>query len=450
MHQRLLLAFLIFAHLAAACGPPAEGAAPAAATSGEEGLPPQVGDAPPTLTPTVVANTAAAAEVVPVADPIAVSPDIYKVVLDGPRMRILEGTWKPKQSDKPHGHPPLVAYALTDVRGLAHGESGDPVRVELKAGQAFFQNAVRSHTFENVGKKPARFLIVELKQGVPPEPMPDGYASDAVAASPDVYRRIFEDRQVRVLHAAWEPGKLDELHAHPGLAAYFLTDIDAKLHGSFGQTTDIQRKAGQALFQKPVRGHMLENVGKKLARMVLFEPKAPAFGGASASAAAGEGGSATLPVEEGDGEVSSFVDTDTGVKLDIGGGFTFEVQPGVKFSTVVTFKKTTRRPSNSHVGGGFTRHAATLDFDGTEETLAKPVLVGIGIRRMPTKKGARFVLAMEYESECTKQNRRYELEYGGCSSWKIIPTEFDEERGKVIAKLSSTGGYRLQFGWIPE
>ena len=70
---------------------------------------------------------------------------------------------------------------------------------------------------------------------------------------------------------------------------------------------------------------------------------------------------------------------------------------------------------------------------------------------MPTGSGrVLFVLAQESSVECTAANKRWRLRDGGCSSWTIIPAEFDEARGKVVAKLTESGGYRLQFGWVPD
>jgi hypothetical protein len=459
---------LLLCCLAIACGGSGTAEPSAAAASGSESAalppppPPESGPETPAAVPDSVPNTPAAAQVVPVADPVAATPVVYKVVLDSPRMRILEGTWKPKQKGDAHGHPPLVAYALTDVDALSHGEHPEATKVQLKAGQAFFQNAVASHTFENVSKKPMRLLLVELKQGVPPDPAPADPATDALHASPDVYRKVFEDQHVRVLYATWAPGKMDEMHSHPGLAGYYLTDVSAKLHEQFGHTEDITKTAGSVLFHEHVKGHMFENTGEKQASMVLFEPKAAAFGGGSGPARAGGGGAsssggfgsgtgdhASLPVEEGTDEVTSYVDIKTGVKMDIGGGFTAEVPPGIRFTTVVTFAKTNERPGNALVAEGFTRHAATLIFDGTEKGLKSPVVIGIGINRMPERPGEKFVLAMESSGECTKANKKFELPDGGCSVWSIHPVEFDTARGKVIAKLNETGGARLQFGWIP-
>jgi hypothetical protein len=470
MLRRSLRSFaVLLCCLTIACGGSGAAEPPAASASGSEQAvvlpppppPPASGPETPAAVPESAPNTAAAAQVVPVADPVVATPVIYKVVLDSPRMRIVEGTWKPKQKDDAHGHPPLVAYALTDVDALSHGEHAEPTKVQLKAGQAYFQNAVASHTFENVSKKPMRLLLVELKQGVAPDQAPADAAADALHASPDVYRKVFEDRHVRVLYASWAPGKMDEMHSHPGLAGYYLTDVSAKLHEQFGQTEDITKKAGSVLFHEHVKGHMFENTGDKPASMVLFEPKAAAFGAPGGARSAGGGGAATasgggtgdyasLPVEEGNNEVTSYVDIKTGVKMDIGGGFTAEVPPGIRFTTVVTFATTNDRPSNTLVAPGFTRHAGTLVFDGMEKDLKSPVVIGIGIKRMPEKPGEKFVLAMESSGECTKANKKFEMPDGGCSTWTILPVEYDEARGKVIAKLSETGGARLQFGWMPQ
>ena len=71
-------------------------------------------------------------------------------------------------------------------------------------------------------------------------------------------------------------------------------------------------------------------------------------------------------------------------------------------------------------------------------------------RDLPVKPGHRFVLAMEVTGECKGKARRHRLLNGGCSHWQILPTFFDATRHKMIAKLGETGGYRLQFGWLPE
>ena len=380
-----------------------------------------------------------------VQDPARVSPGIYKIVLQSTRMRLLVATWQPGQTDAPHGHPPLVVYALTDVQGLSTGQTGKQKQVKLRAGASFYQNPEKSHTFKNVGSAPASMLLLELTQRVDPMPMPANAAPDALTASPDVYERVFEDEHVRVLLATWLPGKTDELHSHPELAAYALTPINARVRSSAGDTHELTQATGTGVFQDPVKGHTHQNMGQTATQLVLFEPK----GGAARAAAADPSSFAKLPVESGAGEVTTWVDPQTGVKMDIGSGFTLEIPPGVEFSSVVTLGITDKRPKNEEVAPGFSREGKTLVFDGDEEALIKQVVLGMASAQMPVKAGQRFVLAMETSGDCTAKAKR-RLASGGCAHWDFIPTFFDEGRKKVIAKLGATGGYRLQFGWMPE
>ncbi|HEX2676808.1 MAG TPA: cupin domain-containing protein, partial [Polyangiales bacterium] len=235
-----------------------------------------------------------------VQDPVKVSPGIYKVVLQSTRMRLLVATWQPGESDALHGHPPLVVYALSDVEGLSKGQTGNEKHVKLRAGASFYQNPEKSHTFKNVGDKPASMLLLELRQRVDPMPMPDGAAQDALSASPDVYERVFEDEHVRVLLATWAPGKKDQLHSHPELAAYALTAVHSQVQeGASGSKHELVREAGSGVFQDPVKAHTHENLDKTATQMVLFEPK----GGAARAAAADPNSFAKLPVETGDGSV---------------------------------------------------------------------------------------------------------------------------------------------------
>lgn len=207
-----------------------------------------------------------------IVDPVAVSPDVYKVILDGPRMRILEATWQPGQKDKPHGHPPLIAYAITEVFGLAY-DVEDYVSIRIRQGRAFHQAAVASHYFENRSTNVAKMVIVELKQGQPTARIPDDAAPPAVTASPDIYELIMFDSTVRVLLATWKPGQKDELHGHPALTAYAITDVTGKLTDEEGKTTDVILKAGTALFQEPVKSHIFENVGEETAQLLLIEAR---------------------------------------------------------------------------------------------------------------------------------------------------------------------------------
>ena len=462
VYMRYAVAFLIIASTLIGCGGASEPTVTATTAGGEQAVAtPSAPVAPPAPAVELGAGQASASPTAAavaladvtsqsdpslrVRDPVKVSPDIYKIVLQSTRMRLLVATWQPGQTDAPHGHPPLVVYALTDIEGLSTGETGKQKNVKLRAGASFYQNPEKSHTFKNVGDKPASMILLELRQRVDPMPMPEHAAPDALTASPDVYQRVFEDEHVRVLLATWAPGKIDAMHSHPELAAYALTDVDTKVHDGNGSTHELVRSAGSGVFQDPIKGHRHENIGQTATQLVLFEPK----GGAARAAAADPASFANLPVESGDGLVSTWVDPATGVKMDVGGGVALEIPPGVEFANVVTLSIASKSPKNEEVAPGFSRQGPVLELDAIEEALAKQIVLGMPGTQLPSKTGQRFVLAMEKSGDCTATAKR-RLASGGCSHWEFIPAQYDETRKKLIAKLGATGGYRLLFGWLQE
>jgi quercetin dioxygenase-like cupin family protein len=246
--------------LLVACGGGATGSPPAATAGGESAA--STSDAP-------AGGAPAAPEVL---DPVQVSPDVFKVLLDGPRMRVIEATWKPGQKDNPHGHPELVAYGITDVHGIAYDDDGTPVSIRAKKGRVFIQAPVGSHAFKNQGASMAKLLIVELKDA-PPAPMPSGAPNDAITASPDIYEFMGSDPKVKVLLATWPPGGRDEFHGHPATAVYAITDVRGSLYDEDGKATPVSMKAGETRFEDPIKAHSFENTGSAPAQMLIIEKR---------------------------------------------------------------------------------------------------------------------------------------------------------------------------------
>jgi quercetin dioxygenase-like cupin family protein len=104
-----------------------------------------------------------AASAAPSQDPVKVSPDVYKVALDNDRVRVLDITLKPGQKSPMHDHPDYVIYALSDGKGKFTDKAGKTQEIELKKGQAVWENAM-SHAVENVGPAEIHVLNIELKE----------------------------------------------------------------------------------------------------------------------------------------------------------------------------------------------------------------------------------------------------------------------------------------------
>lgn len=91
------------------------------------------------------------------------SPEIYKVIAENDKYRVIEVVWKPGQKDKPHSHPDAAVYyvnncSLRNDFGNGNVATGAPV-----AGAARVQGPIGSHTIENIGSSDCRLIMFEPK-----------------------------------------------------------------------------------------------------------------------------------------------------------------------------------------------------------------------------------------------------------------------------------------------
>lgn len=95
-------------------------------------------------------------------DPTTTNPDLYKVVFENDRVRVLEYLDQPGDRTTPHSHPDSVMVTLSDFdRRLSVGDQQR--EVSLKAGLATWLPA-QSHSGENIGSTETHTIFVELKE----------------------------------------------------------------------------------------------------------------------------------------------------------------------------------------------------------------------------------------------------------------------------------------------
>ena len=93
-------------------------------------------------------------------DAVEAAPDVYTVLFENERVRVLEAAGEVGAVSPLHGHPDLVGYAVTDFSMKIAGEDGQSVQIDGKAGDTFFQEA-SAHSVE-IGKS-GSLILVELK-----------------------------------------------------------------------------------------------------------------------------------------------------------------------------------------------------------------------------------------------------------------------------------------------
>ena len=106
----------------------------------------------------------------------------------------------------------------------------------------------------------------------PSERMVTEMPGDAVTVAPHVYKVLLENDRVRILEIKIEPGGSSEMHSHPDLAAYAVTDCTWELTSEDGETVTAEIPAGGVLYQEAT-SHAAKDVGASGSLAIAIELK---------------------------------------------------------------------------------------------------------------------------------------------------------------------------------
>jgi hypothetical protein len=96
-------------------------------------------------------------------DPVKLSPQYYKVLLDNDQVRVLEYRLKPGEKEVMHSHAAGVVYGFNEAKTKATLPDGKVTDSTGKAGDVFWRNPI-THALENIGNTDVHALAVELKK----------------------------------------------------------------------------------------------------------------------------------------------------------------------------------------------------------------------------------------------------------------------------------------------
>ena len=95
-------------------------------------------------------------------DPVKLSPQYYKVLVDNDQVRVLEYRLQPGDKEPMHSHPAGVLYVFSDNKVKNTFPDGTTLERTRKAGKAYWREAI-THAVENIGSTEVHGLAVELK-----------------------------------------------------------------------------------------------------------------------------------------------------------------------------------------------------------------------------------------------------------------------------------------------
>ena len=99
------------------------------------------------------------------ADPVDTNPELYSVLFENDRVRVLEYLDAPGDRTQPHHHPDSVMVTLGAFsRRLWSGDR--EVELDLQPFQARWLDA-QEHAGMNIGETPSHSIFVELKEPSP-------------------------------------------------------------------------------------------------------------------------------------------------------------------------------------------------------------------------------------------------------------------------------------------
>lgn len=162
---------------------------------------------------------------------------------------------------------------------------------------------------------------------------------------------------------------------------------------------------------------------------------------------------AAMPTYTGKGSINQAINGDTGAIFDLGDGIVMTFPKGLPVgrSRLVTLKKATKKIAPAQVQKGFVPLATAVDFSTPISAGGgSPMEIAVASKNDPRKVGSKLVLAMEVATICNAENKSTKMKNGLCSGWEFVDAEYDGTGKRLVAKLASTGGFRMTFGLLPQ
>lgn len=201
-------------------------------------------------------------------DPTKVAGDIYKVLLENDRVRVLEARLKPGDKTAVHAHPANVVYSFNDAKAKFTPAGGKGTIRAMKAG-AVLWNPAETHVSENAGKTEARVLLFEMKKLGRHGTAARG--ADPVKVDPAHFKVRVNNASVRVLEFRAKPGEKVPMHTHPAYVTYNFTGGKTTFTFPDGKTAERDAAADSVTWNES-EAHAAQ-VGDTEAHSLLVELK---------------------------------------------------------------------------------------------------------------------------------------------------------------------------------
>ena len=202
------------------------------------------------------------------ADPVVVSPEHYRVLMENEFVRVLDVRLAPGEQDKMHSHPSSAYFVMSGEKMTYHLPRSEKDG-QLARGSVTLQGAIEVHSVENSGTVPIHLILFENKAAHADEVK----GEDPVKVSSTMFRLVDQNERIRVMDVTIGPGERTETHAHQASAYYSLAAGAVVLHAADGTTTNVALRPSGAGFLAASDAQVIENTGTGPIHFLMFEFK---------------------------------------------------------------------------------------------------------------------------------------------------------------------------------
>ena len=154
--------------------------------------------------------------------PEKVSPDVYKVLLENDDIKILEVTFAPGQSDNMHEHYPATVYIVEGGKAQVTLPDGTVNEINPPSDFILHNPEKAKHQVKNIGGNTMKIILFERKNTrTVTDTKEELILPEEV--SPDVYKVLLDNEEVKVTEVTFKPGQGDEMHQHGVMSIYGIT-----------------------------------------------------------------------------------------------------------------------------------------------------------------------------------------------------------------------------------
>ena len=205
-------------------------------------------------------------------DAVATNPDLFRVLLENERVRVLDQRVPQGRKENRHSHPAYVKYTLSSYRATVTYPNGSTSSMRrVNPGQVMWFNA-ETHAQRNSGRTEMHTIMFELKGPQILQTDKQQPGDDPVVVAGKTHKKLLDNERVRVIEFRLKPKEETPMHHHRDGVFYILKG--GTISETLSDGTSHEVKLGDRDVKwMDAKSHKVKNTGRTEVKMIIVELK---------------------------------------------------------------------------------------------------------------------------------------------------------------------------------